>query len=206
MQYKIVYAVYGLLLLGFIVWSFVGRKDKIKELWKLAVWVLIILILVMVYSYIPDMRNRIAVELFPYMAIDTGDALMIKRANDGHFYVQASLNGHKITFLIDTGATSTVIPLGYAKKIGIDVDSLKFNRLYKTANGNKMNAIAMIDEFAMGDMVLCNKNIVVTNTKDATPLLGISSLRELVKYEIEGDVMLLYTPHRNTVRDCHIGK
>lgn len=48
----------------------------------------------------------------------TGD-VRIPRSRDGHFYVEGSVNGRPITFLVDTGASSVVVSEAFARRAGL---------------------------------------------------------------------------------------
>jgi aspartyl protease family protein len=43
----------------------------------------------------------------------------IRRAADGHYHWPGALNGHKVEFLVDTGATASAIPAGLAQRLGL---------------------------------------------------------------------------------------
>lgn len=48
-----------------------------------------------------------------------GQALEIRRAADGHYHWPGAINGRRVEFLVDTGATSTAIPLALAQALGL---------------------------------------------------------------------------------------
>ena len=48
-----------------------------------------------------------------------GQALEIRRAADGHYHWPGTINGHRVEFLVDTGATSTAIPLALAQALSL---------------------------------------------------------------------------------------
>ena len=50
-----------------------------------------------------------------------GGELRIRRAEDGHFWVDAELNGHNERFLIDSGATMTTIDRDTALASGVEI-------------------------------------------------------------------------------------
>ncbi len=48
-----------------------------------------------------------------------GQTLEIRRAPDGHYHWPGAINGRRVEFLVDTGATSTAIPLALAQALGM---------------------------------------------------------------------------------------
>ncbi|MDR0296627.1 MAG: TIGR02281 family clan AA aspartic protease [Rickettsia sp.] len=61
--------------------------------------------------------------------------LVISCSNDGHFYINALVNGVKIKFMIDTGASDVALTTSDAKMLGFDLSKLNYTRTYSTANG-----------------------------------------------------------------------
>src|SRR4051794_23963350 len=47
----------------------------------------------------------------------------IPMAIDGHFWVNARLNGRNVKFLVDSGATTTTIDRGTARDVGVKISS-----------------------------------------------------------------------------------
>ena len=54
--------------------------------------------------------------------VQVGQTLRIPMALDGHFWVDAKVNGEAVKFLVDSGATMTTIDAGTAARTGIAVD------------------------------------------------------------------------------------
>jgi aspartyl protease family protein len=48
-----------------------------------------------------------------------GGTLQIQRSADGHYHWPGRINGHHVEFLVDTGATSTAIPLALAQALSL---------------------------------------------------------------------------------------
>lgn len=48
----------------------------------------------------------------------TGE-VVIPRSRDGHFYLDGSINGHPITFMVDTGATTVSVDTAFARSAGL---------------------------------------------------------------------------------------
>ena len=69
---------------------------------------------------------------------------------DGHFYIQALVNGGRVTFMVDTGATDVVLAPDDARRIGIDPASLVFDQFAETANGRVSGAAIRLDSLVVG--------------------------------------------------------
>lgn len=52
--------------------------------------------------------------------------LSLETTQVGHFYLEGSLSGRAVTFLVDTGAASTVIDLARARAFGFDLEAEDF--------------------------------------------------------------------------------
>ena len=63
-----------------------------------------------------------------------GQEMRIPMAIDGHFWVEASLNGVPVKFLVDSGATMTTIGRKAAADAGVDVGANR-DQLVRTGNG-----------------------------------------------------------------------
>src|SRR6185436_4172728 len=94
-----------------------GRKRSAAKFRHLGVWVLIAGFLVVLYTYRePALRFAAPVirQLAPsHVAEVTTSAgareLVITRSDDGHFHIDAKANSVAVRFLVDTGATTTVL-------------------------------------------------------------------------------------------------
>src|SRR6478672_9239983 len=66
--------------------------------------------------------------------VQQGQETRIPMAIDGHFWVDAKLNGRDVKFLVDSGATTTTVDRDTAKAAGIDI-SLRRDQYVRTGNG-----------------------------------------------------------------------
>jgi aspartyl protease family protein len=118
--------------------------------------------------------------------------LLISRADDGHFHVDAEANGASVRFLVDTGATGTVLTVGDARRAGIDVDTLAFNRPVQTANGTAYYASATLDSLTIGPERLTSVPVGIMPAQAIdTSLLGMSTINRFSAWRVEGDQMVL---------------
>ena len=130
-----------------------GRKRSAAKFRHLGVWVLIAASLVVLYTYRePALRFAAPVirQLAPSRVAEVTTSagareLVITRSDDGHFHIDAKANSVAVRFLVDTGATTTVLTQEDAARAGIDVAALAFNQPVQTANGIAYYASAFLD-------------------------------------------------------------
>ncbi len=177
-----------------------GRSRAGSKFRHLGIWVLIAAALVVVYAYrAPMLRLAAPViqELAPSRVVEvSGPAgaseLVITRALDGHFSVDAEANGVAVRFLVDTGASTTVLTMADAERAGIDVAALAFNRPVQTANGVAFYAGTSLDSLAIGPYRLASVPVgVMPEQAMDTSLLGMSTINRFSSWRIEGDKMVL---------------
>lgn len=159
-----------------------------QSLQHMAIWALIMVAIVLAYGF-KD-------ELLAIIQADEGRVvddrtLAFRRADDGHFYARLSVNGAKMSFLIDTGATELVLTREAATAAGFNVDRLAFNQQAQTANGMVHGAPVVLDSVSLGPITDRNVPAVVNGGELDTPLLGMSYLNRFQSFQIQGDRMIL---------------
>jgi aspartyl protease family protein len=189
--------IYLALILVMFFSSLLSRRDlSLSKIFKyLAIWSATGLTAVSVYAYryeFQDFKNRILGEIRPSsLQIRKSGEMMVNLAQDGHFYIDAKVNGVASRFMIDTGASDIVINLEAAQKLGIDPKKLTFNKPYQTANGTSWGASVTLEEFQIGNVKFRNIPASVNNADMGTSLLGMSFLRQFRKYEFYRDKLIL---------------
>jgi aspartyl protease family protein len=174
-----------------------SRKDLPfgKILKYLGIWSAIGFIAISLYSYryeFSGFKNRILGEINPSSAqITESGELIILLSQDGHFYMDVRINGVAMRFMIDTGASDITISLDEAKRIGIDLKKLSFDKPYQTANGTSWGANVNLEEIEVGNVKFKNVSASVNNAEMGTSLLGMSFLRKFRKYEFYQDRLVL---------------
>ena len=117
----------------------------------------------------------------------------IKMAPNGHFLLQAMVNGKAIKFMVDTGATHVVLRPEDAKKLGFNKGQLEFSQRANTAGGIVRTAPVVLDEIKIGQLTISDV-VAGVNKKSAgigTSLLGMSFLGRLRSYEVVGNRLIL---------------
>ena len=167
-----------------------------------AVWAGFALVLVALYSFRDEFSaigRRVAGELLPpgsaiNVATDghLNRAVRIRKRPDGHFAIRGQVNGAQMTLLVDTGASSVVLKHADARKIGIDVNKLRFTVPVQTANGTSFAAPILLRNVTVGPITL-NKVTALVSKPGALDesLLGMSFLTRLRSYEFSGEFLTL---------------
>ncbi len=192
---------YLVLLLVLIVGGFRYRNVLCgSALRHLAVWALILAALVALYAYRePFLRLAAPVlqELNPSRVVEVVDpdgsaGLAIARGGDGHFHLDAEANGVAVRFLVDTGASDTVMTLADAERIGLDPASLQFNRPVETANGTSYFARGTLESLEIGPYRLSNVPVgIMPEGSLNRNLLGMSTINRFGSWRVDGSRMVL---------------
>jgi aspartyl protease family protein len=187
---------YSLLLLVMIGGSaLVGRRFKnVPVVRYAALWIVLGLGIFALYSFRDEagsVYDRLVGELVPGRAQTEGDNVVVRMASNGHFIVRADIDGTVITFLVDTGATDVVLSPADAKRLGFDLDTLKFTKTYRTANGTVRGAPVHFNRMSIGPLVLHDVRASVNSADMGRSLLGMSFLDRLSGYEVRGNSLIL---------------
>ena len=202
-----------LLMAGVLVGSGVfarGEGSVGQTLKNAALWLGIAVGFVGLYAYrgeISGVWGRISGELRPAMAVAVdeppfdaasgvvarplGGAAALRKADDGHFWAEATVNGSAVRFMVDTGASTVALTALDARRAGIPEGSLTFNIPVNTANGQTFAAGVRLDAVSIGNVRLENVDAVVLREGLSTSLLGMSFLGRLSKVEATPETLIL---------------
>jgi aspartyl protease family protein len=112
----------------------------------------------------------------------------LSRSPDGHFYAEAQVNGARITFMIDTGASMVALTPADAQRAGISLGS---ERARAQGAGGAIEVIPVtIDRIAIGSLAASQVRGAVVEELSVS-LLGQSFLERADRVEIAGDRMVI---------------
>lgn len=98
----------------------------------------------------------------------------------GHFFVDGSINGAPVRFLVDTGATTIAMNGNTASRIGLDYRRLGRAGVASTAAGNVRTYNLTLNSVQVGDITLHNVPAgVIEGSHPTEVLLGMSFLGQL---------------------------
>jgi aspartyl protease family protein len=153
------------------------------------VWTGIFLFILIGYVNWDSLRSA----LMPTKIIENSSgSISVSRTDDGHFYMDLEINHTNIRFLVDTGASSTVLSPSDARRIGLNPQELSYDQRVSTANGIGWSAAVMFENVRAGPYVFKNVRARVNQARMGTSLLGIDFLKLFKKFEISGDTLTLW--------------
>ena len=172
------------------------RQIQVGEVVRnLAIWIGLAALIAVGFSFRAELEGlyeRVSGDLVPSRAIALGDdELVINAAADGHFYIDGRANGQRIRFLIDTGASSVAISPADARRIGVDLDRLRYVQRLQTANGIGWGAPYRLDSLSIGTFGFADVPVSINSADMGTALLGMSVLERLTSFEVRGDKLYL---------------
>jgi aspartyl protease family protein len=121
--------------------------------------------------------------------VQLGETIRIPMAIDGHFWVDARLNGHDVKFLIDSGATMTTVGSGTAARAKVAVNPGR-DQLVRTGNGVVRVASGRADTLAVGSIERDGLRLHVAESEDLN-VLGMNFLSSLRRWGVEGRWLVL---------------
>ena len=138
-------------------------------------------------------RSDAALELNSRPALSvSGRETIVPLASDGHFWIEAEVNGQPIEFLVDTGATFTGVGRGDAAALGIRPDPGRAPLELQTANGVITARLGRIDSLRFGNIEVRGLEVAVPQeTDDDIRVIGMNLLSRLGSWRVEGDRLIL---------------
>ena len=103
--------------------------------------------------------------------------IVLTKGNNGHFAVEARVDGRRLEFLVDTGASHIALRQSDAARLGIHPRSSDFTVRVSTANGVTKAAMVELRMVEVGDIVVRNVPAIVHSDEGlSVNLLGMSFL------------------------------
>jgi len=121
--------------------------------------------------------------------VKQGREIRIPMSIDGHFWVDGVVNGKKVKFLIDSGATMTTIGRKTAAQVGVKASPTR-NQIVRTGNGFIRVATGSARTLDVGDIERENLALHVADDDDLN-VLGMNFLSSLQRWGVEGRWLIL---------------
>ena len=153
-----------------------------------AAWVVVLLLLTLFFNKWLETEqnpNRTPQSLTtPAGAVE----IRLQRNSSGHYVFDGEINGHPVTFFVDTGASDVTVPGRLAEKLGLH-RGLPYQA--DTANGRITVFATRIQRLRMGDIVLRNVRASINPYMDGDEiLLGMSALKQVELEQKDGTLVI----------------
>ena len=120
-----------------------------------------------------------------------GGETRVELAPDGHYWVQAQVNGTPASFLIDTGATISAVNPDVAQRAGLAPRRGGIPVQIRTANGAVTADISTADTISFGNIAAEGIDVVIAPGLGNTNIIGMNLLSRLGAWRVEKGVLIL---------------
>ena len=178
---------YLLMALMLIAGSLMARREPVAKMLKMALaWVVIFGAGFILFTFRDNFgyfAQRLKAEAVG-TPIEQGRETRIPMAIDGHFWVDAKLNGKDVRFLVDSGATMTTVDRDTAKAARIAV-SPRADQFVRTGNGVIRVSTGRAEELEVGGIARRDVGLQIAENDDLN-VLGMNFLSTLSRWSVEG--------------------
>ena len=135
----------------------------------------------------PELRAAVAIAPQSSMA----QPASIAKGGDGHYWAEADVNGSRVRFLVDTGASAVALTLADAQRLGIATDKLDYNYKVVTASGETRAAAVTLGRVSVAGAALNDVQAMVIESGLESSLLGMTYLGRLASFEATRTALIL---------------
>ena len=182
-------------LLGTLV---IRRVPALGRLLRMTSTLGLMAILTMVILQLSRMDPRFSMALpeigLPQQVVEGGET-RVPMADDGHFWLEAEINGHRAHFLVDTGATLTAVSADTARAAGLEERAGALPIRMQTANGPVAAHMTNIGELRFGNVAARGLDAIIAPGLGRTNVIGMNLLSRLQSVRLEGETMVLVPHH-----------
>ncbi|MAO05054.1 MAG: TIGR02281 family clan AA aspartic protease [Citromicrobium sp.] len=120
-----------------------------------------------------------------------GGETRVELAPDGHYWLNAEVNGVPARFLVDTGATLTAISADTAERAGLEQRRDRLPVTMTTANGTITVPTTTVDEIRFGNVAAFGLDAVIAPNIGETNVVGMNLLSRLAQWRVEQGTLVL---------------
>ena len=184
--------VYILMAIMLVLGSLMARREPVAKLVTMALaWIVIFAAGFVLFTFRDDfgyLAQRLKAEAIG-TPVSEGRETRIPMAIDGHFWVNAKLNGRDVKFLVDSGATMTTIDRRTANEAGVQV-SPRADEYVRTGNGIIRVSSGRARDLSVGSIDRHDVGLQVADNDDLN-VLGMNYLSSLSRWGVEGRWLVL---------------
>lgn len=184
-------AIFLVVMLVFVASSLIGMRLPIRKVAKMALaWVAVFAVGFILFAFrdvLSSLGQRLRAEATGEPMVSRGE-IRVPVSDDGHFWVDARLNGRETRFLVDSGASITTVSAETARAAGLQPGMRV--AMVETANGVVRMRRASAERFQLGPIELTDVSVNI-NERDSVNVLGMNFLSSLGGWGVQGDYLVL---------------
>lgn len=172
----------------------ISRVPALGRLLRYASTLSLVAILVLVVLQLSrlDPRFSMAVpELGMPEQVVLGGETRVPLSRDGHYWLEAEINGQRFPFMVDTGATLTAVSEQTARVAGLEKRDGGLPIRLQTANGTVAAHLTNIESLRFGNVAANGLDAVIAPGLGETNVIGMNLLSRLASVRIEQGELIL---------------
>ena len=184
--------VYILMAVMLVLGALMSRREPLAKLLTMALaWIAIFGAGFILFTFRDNfswVAQRLKAEAIGTPVLE-GSETRIPMAIDGHFWVEGRINGVKVKFLVDSGATMTTIDRETAIRAGVPI-SARRDQFVRTGNGIIQVASGRAATLEIGGIERRDVGLQIADS-DNLNVLGMNFLSSLSRWGVEGRWLVL---------------
>lgn len=185
-------SIYIIMAMVLVLSALMSRREPLAKMITMALaWIAIFAAGFVIFTFRDDLgwvAERLRSEATGAPVLQ-GEEIRIPMAIDGHFWVDAKLNGQDVKFLVDSGATMTTIGSRTAARAGVPNSGAR-DQLVRTGAGVIRVSSARVDTLDIGTIHRENMAAHIADD-DELNVLGMNFLSSLTRWGVEGRWLIL---------------
>jgi aspartyl protease family protein len=162
---------------------FTRRIGWSQALRNIAIWLAVAGVIAVGFAFrdtFAILGANLAAAFLPSEPHDAGNGTVtLTETENGDYQATGTVNGVRVRFAVDTGASDIVLSPADARRAGIDVEALSYDGETLTANGLGHGARVTLASLTLGPIRLANVPASVNQAAMSQSLLGMAFLRRM---------------------------
>ena len=172
----------------------ISRVPALGRFLRLASTLSLMAILVLVVLQLSRLDPRFSMAVpelgLPEQVVQGGET-RVPLSRDGHYWLDAEVNGQRFPFMVDTGATLTAVSERTAQIAGLEPRDGGLPIRLQTANGAVAAHLTNIESLRFGNVAANGLDAVIAPGLGETNVIGMNLLSRLASVRIEQGELIL---------------